>query len=66
MYTEPKINDLDQSEQVSEQLQKRKASPETEELNRAKVRKILGFDVVSLPTSPNTDDESTHLIQGTH
>ena len=55
MPTEPKINDLDQSEQVSEQPQKRKASSEPEELNKAKVRRVLDFDVVSPPTSPNTE-----------
>ena len=52
---EPKINDVYQSEQVSEQLQKRRASPEPEEPSREKVRRVLDFDVVSPPTSPNTE-----------
>ena len=47
--TEPKINDVDQSEQVSEKPQKRKPSPEPEDSNRAKVRRVLDFDVVSPP-----------------
>ena len=52
---ECKINNADQSEQVSEQPQKRRASPEPEEPNTAKVRRVLDFDVVSPPTSPNTE-----------
>ena len=55
MPTEPKINYVDQSEQVSEQPQKREASPEPEEPNRAKARRVLDFDVVSPPTSPNPE-----------
>ena len=51
---EPKINDVDQSEQVSEQPQKRR-DPQPEEPNRAKVRRVLDFDVVSPPTNPNTE-----------
>ena len=52
---EPKINDVDQSEQVSEQPQKRRVSPEPEEPNRAKLRRVLDFDVVNTPPSPNTE-----------
>ena len=50
MPTEPKINYLDQSEQVSEKKpQKRKAFPEPEEPNRAKEKVFLYFDLVSTP-----------------
>ena len=49
---EPNINDVDQSKQVSDQPQKRRASPKLEEPNRAKVRGVLDFDVVSPPTNP--------------
>ena len=52
---EPKINYVDQSDQVSEQPQKRRASPEPEEPNRAKVRRLLDSNVVSPPASPNTE-----------
>ena len=51
---EPKINDVDKSEQVPEKPQKRRVSPKPEEPNRAKVRRVLDFDVVSPPTSPTT------------
>ena len=57
--TEPNINDVDQSEQVSEQLQKRNASPEPEEHKRGEVRRVLTFDAVSPLTSPYTEDKST-------
>ena len=53
--TEPTINDVGQFEQVSEQWQKRKVSPEPEEHNRTKMRRVLDFDVVTPPTSPDTE-----------
>ena len=49
---EPKINDVDQSEQASEQPQKGRASLKPEEPNRSKVRRVLDFDVVSPLTRP--------------
>ena len=52
---ESKINAVDQSEQESDQLQKRRTSPKPEEPNRAKVRRVLHFDVVSPPRSPTTE-----------
>ena len=57
---QPKINGVDQSKQVSEQLQKRRAFQEPEEPNRAKVRRVVDFDVVSPPKSPNTEMSLPH------
>ena len=63
---EPKINYVDQSEQVSEQPQKRRASLEPEEPNKAKVRTVTDFDVVSPPTSPNKVMSLSQTAQQTH
>ena len=51
----PKSMTLISHEQVSEQPQNIRASPKPEEPNKAKVRRVLDFDVVSPPTSPNTE-----------
>ena len=65
VLAEPKINNLDRSEQVSEQPQKRRTSPEPEELNTVKVRRVLDFNVASPPTSL-TQTQAYHLLQRTH
>ena len=51
----PKLMILISLSKYLTQPQKRKASPGPEELNGVKVRRILDFDVVSPPTSPNTE-----------